>query len=90
MRGEKIGAVITRCAHAEHQIAANIIAQQRLEREIVRDALFKLAHVHGAQVLVQLRLSKEDDVQQLVPVGFEVGEGGVEVMLVAAVLGVVA
>ena len=72
--GKNIRAVIAGRAHTEHQVAANIVAQQRLQREVVRDALFKLAHVHGAQVFIELRLSKEDDVQQLVPVGFEIGE----------------
>ena len=71
---EEIGATVTGGAQPEHQVGGDIAAVQRLEAEAVCDAVVELPHGALVQPLIEFRLAEEDDLQQLVAAGFEVGE----------------
>ena len=64
--------MVTRSPHAEHQVAGNVVALEWLQSKVVRDALLELAHVGLREAGVQFRLPEEHDLQQLVPVGFQI------------------
>ena len=71
---KEIGAVVAGGADTEHEVAGYVASAQWFEREVVGNPLLELTHVHVAQALVQFRLAEEHNLQELVPVGFKVGE----------------
>src|SRR5262249_35309875 len=71
---EKIGAVIACSAEPKRDVCAHFLRFQRRERKTVRDTLAQLANLRLAQIVVELRLSKEHDLQQLMLLGLQVGQ----------------
>src|SRR5690606_23936216 len=55
-------------------IGVDILGRQRREMEIGRDALRKLDQLWRAQQFLQLRLADENELQELVVIGIDVGE----------------
>ena len=55
-------------------VGKRVLARQRLQVEARGDALRQLAQVVAPQQLAQLRLADQDDLQQLLRLGLEIGE----------------
>jgi hypothetical protein len=69
---EDTGAAIPGSAHPEIEVMTDVVMHQRREAEVMRDALFQLAHVRAGKDIVQFRLAEKHQLQQLVAVGLEV------------------
>ncbi len=54
---------IAHLAHAEIQVIVNLLLGQRLQFEMVGNTLAQLANGFYGKILVQLRLTKKDDLQ---------------------------
>ena len=72
-RREEIGAVIAGCPDTKHQVGADVISPERFQREVVSDPFLELAHARVGQSFVEFRLTKQDNMQEFVPVRLEVG-----------------
>ena len=55
-------------------VGNRVLARQRLQVEARSDALGKLAQVVASEQFAQLRLADQDDLQQLLRLGLEIGE----------------
>ena len=53
-------------------VELGLIERERTQMVADRDALAQLTHVLTVQLVAQLRLTNEDDLQQLLPIGLEV------------------
>lgn len=71
---EDVWPVVTRGAHAEHQVFRDVLLVERRHLEAVGDAFLELTHLRQSQVFVQFGLAEQDDLQQLVVGGFQVGQ----------------
>src|SRR5260221_14469316 len=71
-RIENLGTTVACGAHAEVDVVLDVAAHQRLQLKALRDALPQLPHAGRVEVLVELRLPKQHDLQQLVTVRFQI------------------
>ena len=63
-----------RDAQAVAHVGGGFVARERIEVIAAGDALRQLAQLDAAQQLAQLGLADQDDLQQLLGFGFEIGE----------------
>ena len=72
--GKQVGAAVTGGAQAEHQVFAGFLRGQRFQPKAVSDAFFELADPILTQVVIKFGLAEQHDLQQLVGLGFQVGQ----------------
>ena len=61
-------------AQAMAHVGERVFARQRFQVEARRDALRELAQVVAGEQVAQFRLADQDDLQELLRLGLEVGE----------------
>ena len=69
-----VRAPVAHCAHAEVHVLAHLLGREGLQIEAVGDALLQLADFRLVEIVVELRLTEKDDLQQLVAIGLQVAE----------------
>src|SRR5512135_578891 len=72
--GKHVRPTIAGSAHAEGKVACDLVIRQRAHAEALRDAVLELAQRWPAQCLVELGLTEEHDLQELVATRLEVGQ----------------
>ena len=71
---DQLGPPVTDLAHAEIEIVINLFPGQRFEVEVVSNAFAQLPNRLLREIFIEFRLAEQNDLQQLVLIGFEVGQ----------------
>ena len=69
-----VGAAVTDGAHAEIHILAHLLGRECLQIKAMGDALVELTDFRLTEIVIEFRLTEQNDLQQLVAIGLQVAE----------------